>query len=653
MYSLLALLVFGFGCFAADALTIYRIGGESLPLPEIDADYEFVQRAWSDVDKGSDGLIELVAVDPDHIQPMRLDPTVNIAPQIYGLDGGTVYVMHSHTGWTESLEDDDVFVFDGDPNTAYLGDGHWPWGSIFFSGGAFEDRWGLSNWIYTKVWLFDLGGLFNLDRIRFFPREKFVSKRFVQRFRIGVSDGDPLKDGTRQHAIRHRGFFYDFDIVHDVKENSSGVVELDLPSEPIQRLLFDAPENSSGIWELAEFEIYGYGFANQATYRSNIIDLGGAVSLGDLIWSGNKEQEAEVELRMRSGDSAEPNNYWRFTFRGDEKSPFDVQGQPLTRKTYAKLNKGEKAGITYDTRNWGSWSPAYDFDAEVGVMQADKPRRYVQFNADFRSIGDQGGQLDYLQFSVSDPPIATQVMAEITPGAVRAGQSTAFVYTLRPVFNARDLGFDSIAIDTPSRPGSIDAVRIDGEDVSFELRRIDDRGFELGIPRIATTRTGDRIEVEFHAEVFQFGTLFSGQVFDSEKPYEVRQSLTAGDANPLVDGDRLSVDLLELGQQSIKALRIEPALFTPNGDGINDLVRVEYDLLNVKAVPVAIEIFDLVGRKVGSIDGGKRESGRFRATWDGRDHNGKLLAAGIYMMRLVVETDQQKGVAQRVVGVAY
>jgi len=224
---------------------------------------------------------------------------------------------------------------------------------------------------------------------------------------------------------------------------------------------------------------------------------------------------------------------------------------------------------------------------------------------------------------------------------------------LRPVFNARDLGFDSIAIDTPSRPGSIDAVRIDGEDVSFELRRIDDRGFELGIPRIATTRTGDRIEVEFHAEVFQFGTLFSGQVFDSEKPYEVRQSLTAGDANPLVDGDRLSVDLLELGQQSIKALRIEPALFTPNGDGINDLVRVEYDLLNVKAVPVAIEIFDLVGRKVGSIDGGKRESGRFRATWDGRDHNGKLLAAGIYMMRLVVETDQQKGVAQRVVGVAY
>ena len=217
--------------------------------------------------------------------------------------------------------------------------------------------------------------LFNLQRIRFFPREKFVNERFIQRFRVGTSDGDPLKDGTRDHAITHRGFFFDFDLAYDIKENSSGVMELAMPSEPVQRLLLDAPENSSGIWELAEFEIYGFGFANEATYRSNIIDLGEAVALGSVTWSGRQDPEAVVELRTRSGDSAEPNNYWRFTFRGDEKSLFDQQGKPLTRQSYAKLNKGEKAGITYDTRNWDSWSPAYDFSAGVGDIQANKPRR--------------------------------------------------------------------------------------------------------------------------------------------------------------------------------------------------------------------------------------------------------------------------------------
>ena len=153
-----------------------------------------MQLNWADVDEGRDGQINLVEGTPDFIRPQRLDPTGNIAPRIYDFDGGNVLVMHSHTGWTESLEDDDGLVFDGDPDTAYLGDGHWPWGSWFAGRQA---QWGKGPWIFTKVWVFDLGGIFTLQRIRFFPRDKFVNERFVQRFKIGVSDGDPLKDGTR------------------------------------------------------------------------------------------------------------------------------------------------------------------------------------------------------------------------------------------------------------------------------------------------------------------------------------------------------------------------------------------------------------------------------------------------------------------------
>lgn len=175
----------------------------------------------------------------------------------------------------------------------------------------------------------------------------------------------------------------------------------------------------------------------------------------------------------------------------------------------------------------------------------------------------------------------------------------------------------------------------------------------MAIPRIDATRTGERIEIDFRAEVFQFGTLFSGRVFDSEKPFEVRQALTAGDADPLVDGDRLSVDLLQVGQQSIRTLRLRSAVFTPNGDGVNDLAEIEYDLLNVQAVPVMIEVFDLAGRKVGVVAVGERSSGRFQAAWDGRGAEGDFLPPGTYLLRLVVGTDQGEDQAQAVVGLVY
>jgi len=156
-----------------------------------------------------------------------------------------------------------------------------------------------------------------------------------------------------------------------------------------------------------------------------------------------------------------------------------------------------------------------------------------------------------------------------------------------------DLGFDTIEIETPVEVVSIDAVRIDGADTGFEVLHSAGDGFALKIPRMDPHQTNDRIEVDFAVEVFKFGTVFTGRVSDSERPFEVRQMLTPGDADPLVDGDRLSVDLLQVGQQSIRTLRLRSAVFTPNGDGVNDLAEIEYDLLNVQAVPVMIVSKDL------------------------------------------------------------
>jgi len=401
-------------------------------------------------------------------------------------------------------------------------------------------------------------------------------------------------------------------------------------------------------------EIYGSGFAPYANYTSNIIDLGKPVSMGDLSWSGAVRGGAQIDVAMRTGDVLDPNIYWRYTFRGDEQSRFDLNGKPLTAKAYSKLNKGEKAGITPNTQNWEAWSQAYDFVAGSGAMQANKPRRYVQIKADFTSEKQSGGELEYVQFSVSDPPVATQVLAEINPAMTRAGDLTAFTYSILPRFDRNDLGFDTIEIETPVKAEVIDAVRISGQDVAFEIIRSDISGFVLRIPRMDPQQTDERVEVDFHAEVFKFGTVFTGRVFNSQKPLEVRQAVSPGDADPLVDSNTLSVGLIDVEEKAVNSLKIVSSVFTPNGDGINDELEIEYELLNLfGAVPVDFDLYDLSGRWVAKVYRGSAQSGRFTLTWDGSFANGQMPAPGIYLLRLQVESDRGREALQRAISLVY
>jgi hypothetical protein len=617
------------------ALTIYRLGGEDVPPPALDTPFEFVQLSWSEVDKGRHGFRELVEVGSS-VEPLRLDPNINLVP-LLAERGGQVQAL-TWIGWGPA-NGRDVAMFDGDPATAFLGDGDW--------GGDYGV-------IQQKSMIFDFGGRFLLERIRFFPRERFLTDRFVQRFIIGLSDGDPLKKGTREFSRGIRESFFDFDLAYDISENTDAVIDLKLPPVPVRQLLFEAPENTQGIWEVAELEIYGNGFAPFAGYVSNVIDLGAAASLGQLSWSGEQDEGAQVALSMRSGTDDDPNTYWRATFRGGERTRFDVNGRPLNLSSYNKLQRGEQDGVSHDTENWAFWGAAYDFAAGHGTMVGDGPRRYVQIRADFTSTQQAKSRLDYVQFAVSIPPVASEALAEIAPIAVPPGQVTSFTYKIKPKLASEDLGFDSIGIDTPSRAHSVSAVRISGMPVDFEVVEWEDAGFVVKVPRIDVQRTEELIEVDFAAEIFKFGTVFSGRVFDSERPAEVPQNITAGDADVLDDSNRLSVDLARFGERTIRSLAVNPPVFSPNGDGINDVVQIDYDLLNlVGAVPVQAELYDLSGRSLGIVLDEQMASGRFSAQWDGRDRRGNLLPPGLYLLRLSVEADKGEDARQAIISIVY
>ena len=638
--------------FTADALTVYRIGGEHLPLPEITdkPGVDFVQIPWDDVDDGKFGGANQVATSGS-LHPQQLDPNVNLTPLIRDL-GGFIKSSNGY-GW----QDEDLLdlAFDGDYDTAYSG-----------LGGEFSLNCG--NWSAANrckgIWV-KFNGMFPIKRIVMQPTPEFAKERFISNFRVGTTDApvertlttlhlDPMH-GSRDMFVEWRGArrVY-FDEQYDIRENRNPLIEVELPDKPISELMFVAEALIN--WEIAEFEIYGEGYAAQASYSTNIIDLGRSASLGDLIWSGNVDEGADVNLTMRTGDDEDPNYYWRLTFRGDERTRFETGGNELSRRKYAGLEGGEKAGISPDTENWEFWSPPVDFAREQAGIVASKPRQFVQFKMDFSSTRSQArGEVDFLQFDVSSPPVAGQVLAEIEPTKAELGEVTRFTYKILPELAEDNLGFDSIEITTPIAPASVDEVRIGSRSLAkgeFEVGEYDGNGFTVKIPHIDLQYSGELIEVDFQSRVFKVGTVFSGRVFDSSLPDEVRQRVTEGDADPIAEGNTLSVDPINLGQEVIRALNV--SALTPNSDGVNDELKIEYELVNLSGdVPVAIGVYDLAGRKLVEVLEGSSSSGRSTSTWDGRDALNELLPPGLYLLRVEVEADNGTDIAISTVPLVY
>lgn len=655
------------------AVTVYRIGGESLPPPDIDGPLEimqlnwdqlpapqvdgasrFIQLPWSGTDEAYFGNSHLVVLDPDFIAPELLDPEVNLGPLINARGGRT----QSTDAYSFKREPGLEFMFDEDPTTAFAGSGsNYTWGGL-------------------KILEIDLGGPLPVTRIKLYPTPKYAHQRFLQDLIIAVNDGDELKDGLRgvgsplnppagvaQRSLKYTHSVAGFNFIDWTEEgtvfsstdNLASTLDLEVRSSPTQKIFLIA---QSGVWEVAEFEIYADGFVPRARYRSNIVDLGQPSTLGDLVWSGVDNRDATVDIISRNGDTPDPNKYWRYTFRGSERSSLGRDGRPLTRVSYERLEGGEKAGIVPDSKNWQFWTTPRDFASGEATLAANRPRRYVQFDVDLKSTNVRSSsRLDYLEFRVSSPPIASEVVAEIAPPLVEPRTLTQFRYLVLPKLHDKDLGFDSIEIETTTEVASVDSVRINEVylDASQWSWQAGPTSFVVNFPHVDLQRTNHLIEIVFQTEVFRFGTVFEGRVFDSQRLQEPRQLIAAGDADELVASNTLSVGLADLDQSSIQALQLSSPVATPNGDGVNDEIEITFDLVNLSgAVPVNLSLYDLGGRKVVDVFEGPSTSGRQSATWDGStDGAGTLAVPGVYILRLEVDADERTSTAHGVVSLAY
>ncbi|MGB1716851.1 MAG: FlgD immunoglobulin-like domain containing protein [Candidatus Latescibacterota bacterium] len=103
----------------------------------------------------------------------------------------------------------------------------------------------------------------------------------------------------------------------------------------------------------------------------------------------------------------------------------------------------------------------------------------------------------------------------------------------------------------------------------------------------------------------------------------------------------------------VSGLRLSGA-FTPNGDGINDALSIQFDVLKLlNPRPIRATIYDLQGRLVRTVRTGDGVAGRYQLSWDGRDKSGQRVRPGLYLFRLHVDGDASPYHLVRTVAVSY
>jgi gliding motility-associated-like protein len=119
----------------------------------------------------------------------------------------------------------------------------------------------------------------------------------------------------------------------------------------------------------------------------------------------------------------------------------------------------------------------------------------------------------------------------------------------------------------------------------------------------------------------------------------ISQPADDGDATADVATNALIVVAEDIAN-IVSAPSITPNPFTPNGDGINDVITFSFDLfLLLEQVKVELDIYDLSGRRIVQLQKGGSTVGQLEVQWDGRDGQEQMVPPGLYLYRLAIDSD--------------
>ena len=626
-----------------------------------------------------DGRVELSHADhPQALLPIRLDEGENLASSLVA-NGGSIV---SET----SLELDRKLL------AAILQGLLTPQST----GTAFERK---GDEILGTLLTVDLGAIVGVNRIRFFPRNTLLpspttpfQNDFLRNFEVRVHDGLLLNEaglpawGTWESLLTVEG-------------NSKPVTVVEI--DPPRYLRFVRLRATSAIpFEVEKFQIFGEGFFPAARYLSPVVDLGTPSNWGQVRWErGVTGEEALTDLviRTRTGSDDTPFVYNRQEVGNPnaEDIPLSVDnpGEPLSRKEFLALPADgtaadiwERGSISDDVGNWSPWSPPYptaDGLSAAGARNVSPaPRTYFQFQVEFLSRGLHSSQiLEGISFEFTRPALADALVAEIFPREVEAALPTEFVYAVRAEMGPGELqGFNGFELSTQGRAERIEGLEIvaaDGTgilDHTFEtqdavtdegqaaITSYTGEGFSVRFPRI--TEDGTVLRIRFVNQVLAYSSDFGGRA--RVEGTDAFQWVEGGDAASLNEGDAgwdSGITVLSPGVTRgglIGGFSLKAPVLTPNGDGVNDRLRMRFEVLTVVGdADIQVAVFDVSGRRRGTIFEHQGGNGTYTSAgfdgldWGGRDDRGDPLPPGLYLLQLRVEGDARSTSAVRTLGIAY
>jgi hypothetical protein len=428
---------------------------------------------------------------------------------------------------------------------------------------------------------------------------------------------------------------------------------------------------------LAEIQVFGRGYPEEARYLSTPHSFGEAVSLGRVHWGFTRYRKTSsgeivadpnapvhLELQTRAGFDDQPKTFFIFDDLGrpsevDEATYFK---SPRVVERFSEGISGFRAMRGDDAENWNTWSVPYQ--ASGDEIRSSDGAQYLQFQFKIRTEDPMAfGVLDSISFETS-PLLADSALAEISLGEIQPvdqrsqvevplGVQQAFAYDLRTVAGTNRVGYDTIELDVPAA-AQFDALEIDGnravEGDDFSLEKANGQ-FRIFFPE--TVRQDRSIRLNFTSAIFQASVFLEGRIRNRTTDIALPQSVEAGDARTDVASNSVQIVASDVEVDVLSPMTLSSGVFTPNGDGINEEAKVSFDLFSVNGGKLRVAALDLAGQEIATLLEQPAIAGPYSATWDGRNGSRETVPPGIYLVR--VEVDVDRGVFRQIgpLGVVY
>jgi hypothetical protein len=530
----------------------------------------------------------------------------------------------------------------------------------------------------------DLGVAVPIDSVVFFPpqtgltsdnrrqRELFARGYEVSRANVPLEwlifeDESQSTGSTGYHVLE--------DILGSTFANNSSIVSLssDLRFTRFLRFKFGEVTTTTMV---AELQVFGRGFPQEARYISVPHDFGERVSFGNVTWKFTRYRQGpdgavfadpnapvELNLQTRAGFDSDPKTYFLFDDLGreievDEETYFNA---PRVTERFSEGIAGFRAKRSDDTQNWNNWSVSYQNSGDE--IRSSDGAGFLQFRFDIRTQDPFAfGVLDSIAFEVS-PLLADSVLAEVsldqdanTRGVIEVplGADQLFVYDIRTVAGSGDrAGYDGIELDLPPAARFVD-LEIDGVTAAagtdFTLDASDGR-FRITLPK--PVKQDKAIRLRFEGAIFQSSVFLEGRIFNSSDGANLPQSIEAGDAHPDVGSERLQVVASDTRLKLLGNVALSSPAITPNGDGVNDQIAVAFDLFGINGGNIDVSVHDLAGRRLATVLTAGAAAGPYAPTWDGKTDQGTPITPGLYLIRIEVQVDNGTVTRIEPVAVAY